>query len=377
MSEVHLYQTIYDSLRKEIAEGKYTVGMRLPTERELCERFDVSRITAKRALDMLADDGIVERAKGKGTYVVDCKPVYRQQKSSMSADMFIGVIIPDFSDAFGTKLLYGIEKGCGERGVNFLFRMTRGDYETEQRVISEMERIGIKGLLIAPVTEAIYNPKLLQLILKKFPIVIMDRSMPGVDACFVGTDNTASVKQAMDYLFDLGHKDIAWISPPIKHTTPLDLRQNAFIESHIEHNCLPDSKLWYNNIQAVRPGNATPDVIQQDLENLMAHLKAHPEITAVFASEYNVAWLIKQAAQTLGLRIPQDLSIVCFDLPNSFSQFREITYIRQDEEGIGRKAVQLLLERIEDADLPNETISFVGEFNIGRSTAPVRTGHVL
>ncbi len=64
-----LYHQIYILLREKILDGVYADNDLVPTEQELTRRFDVSRITAKRALDELAAEGLVIRRRGKGTTV--------------------------------------------------------------------------------------------------------------------------------------------------------------------------------------------------------------------------------------------------------------------------------------------------------------------
>lgn len=66
-----LYHQIYVLLREQIVSGAYAAQAALPTEHELMRRFNVSRITAKRALDELAAEGLVERSRGRGTRVVE------------------------------------------------------------------------------------------------------------------------------------------------------------------------------------------------------------------------------------------------------------------------------------------------------------------
>jgi len=68
-SPTPLYHRLYLLLRSYILDGTLTEGMQLPTEQDLAREFDVSRITTKRALDELANDKLVARLRGKGTYV--------------------------------------------------------------------------------------------------------------------------------------------------------------------------------------------------------------------------------------------------------------------------------------------------------------------
>ena len=73
-SSIPLYEQIKHIIRFQILSGEYTYGSRLPTEEEYCQQFDVSAITVKRALNELANAGLVSRRQGSGT-IVTRKPV--------------------------------------------------------------------------------------------------------------------------------------------------------------------------------------------------------------------------------------------------------------------------------------------------------------
>lgn len=80
------YQEISERLLSDIAEGKFPVGSMLPTELELCDRFDVSRFTIREALRRLHDKGMLLRRRGSGTVVRSLEPhaTFIQALSSMS-----------------------------------------------------------------------------------------------------------------------------------------------------------------------------------------------------------------------------------------------------------------------------------------------------
>ena len=71
MQKVTAYMTVYLSIKKLIKEGAYKPGMLLPTERDLEKIYAVSRITVRRAIAMLSDEGYVKVVQGKGTEVRD------------------------------------------------------------------------------------------------------------------------------------------------------------------------------------------------------------------------------------------------------------------------------------------------------------------
>ena len=68
-SFVPQYQVIYDNLKAKIQSGELAPGSRLPFERELCEAFGVQRITVRKALDMLVQDGLIYKRAGCGSFV--------------------------------------------------------------------------------------------------------------------------------------------------------------------------------------------------------------------------------------------------------------------------------------------------------------------
>jgi len=65
-----LYHQLYTIVKRSIIDGTMVFGSRVPTELQLAEAFDVSRITAKRAIDELASESLVKRQRGKGTHVI-------------------------------------------------------------------------------------------------------------------------------------------------------------------------------------------------------------------------------------------------------------------------------------------------------------------
>ncbi len=67
--EVPNYVRIHDTLKEEVEKGIWKIGQRLPSERDLAERFAVSRMTARQAVTALAEEGILDRRVGSGTYV--------------------------------------------------------------------------------------------------------------------------------------------------------------------------------------------------------------------------------------------------------------------------------------------------------------------
>lgn len=65
------YEEIADDVRQDIMNGKYSVNQQLPLEKEMCEYYNVSRITIKKAVDQLVSEGLVVKRRGAGTFIKD------------------------------------------------------------------------------------------------------------------------------------------------------------------------------------------------------------------------------------------------------------------------------------------------------------------
>jgi GntR family transcriptional regulator, arabinose operon transcriptional repressor len=364
-----LYRRIYDYLSEEISSGRLGSGDRVPSEKELCERFGVSRITAQKALELLAEEGAISRFPGKGSFVSD-----QGAKGGAVAPLpaqAIGFLIPSFSDAFGTALVCSIEEACAKLGYFLILKRTRESAAEEAAAIEELKAAGVAGILLLPVHGEYYNPQILRLILEKKPLVFVDRAMRGLAAPSVSTDNVAAAKDGVDYLLGLGHKSIAFYSGTTEHSSTIEDRKTGFVRAFLDRGIAVDPELFCMRLESTWAFPYDKLSVDKDIETIRAHLSAHPELSAAFATEYSMALIIQSAARSLGRRMPEDLSILCFDTPTSIVQPPDFSCIRQDEYEMGRQAVKLLHEIIEGSgSSATPDIRLGAKLIQGRSTAP-------
>jgi GntR family transcriptional regulator len=85
-SDRSVYQQIADELRQRISSGQYEPGSKLPSETELVEEYDVTRITVRRALAVLAGEGLTESQRGRGVFVREVPPVMRLGNNRFSRE---------------------------------------------------------------------------------------------------------------------------------------------------------------------------------------------------------------------------------------------------------------------------------------------------
>ncbi|PZG35584.1 GntR family transcriptional regulator [Listeria ivanovii] len=343
-----LYQQVYDQLKLAIQDGEIPVGNKLPAEKELMDQFDVSSITLKKALELLKKDGYISRRPRVGTFVISASPNSEQLETRMFDKPLFGCIITNFDDTFGTILLSGMLEHSNSK-AHIVVKKSLGDIEREEEILQEFIEMNVAGILILPASSKFVSPTLLELASQKFPLVVIDRTLEGLPISSISSDNTEAGRIITEKLFELGHKHIGMITSTSPVST-LDSRVNGFIRGHASFHTAFHSDYVFREIESVMPNSTVS--IQTDINKIALFLETHPEITALVATEYNIALLIKQACIKLNKRIPEDLSVVCFDHPDNFfdaSAFR-FTHIKQAQYKIGVKAVDMLLKQINQPD---------------------------
>ncbi|KWX69936.1 GntR family transcriptional regulator [Paenibacillus jilunlii] len=373
-----MYEKIFDEVKESILTQAYRLGERVPSEKELADTYNVSRITSKKALEMLAAEHLIVRKPGRGSFVAD--PAAEPQELTTAAgtgrtainteEKTIGLIITDFGNSYGTGLIYGMEQASRDNDCFLVLRRTFGIPENEEQSIQKLLNLGVDGLIIFPAQGEYFNAEILKLVIGRFPLVLVDRHLKGVAAASISSDNLQAALEATEYLFDLGHTHISFLSPPPVDTTAVEDRIEGFIQAHAQRGIMVDKELWVSDLTSTLPKFFNPDNIERDITRLISHLESHPSITALFAIEYNIALLAKTAVERLGLRIPEDISIICFDSPPThLGGGYSFTHMRQNEEEMGRIAVENVLSLMNGQPVPNK-VMLDAKLIPGSSTGP-------
>ncbi len=339
-----LYKQIYDSLLEAIKDNRYRPGDRMPSEKELSEEYNVSRITSKKALEMLKEEGYINRVVGKGSFVREFVNNDKDEKTKVFKEPVIGVIIEQFGLSFGSKLLRGIEKECRNKGFAMMLHCTDGDPEEEIRAIDEMVQMGVSGIIIMCVHNERYNTTILKLAVEKFPIVAVDRQLGGIPISFVGTDNKKAAKELTKALFKHGYRRICYATPSVDDTSSLKERKVGFIEAHADEGIHLNEELNISGLVSPLPNSRSIEKLRLEADTIRKFVSEHPEIDSFFAAEYNIAKLIIYVLRNMGMY--DQYKVVCFDGPDDIFEERTLTHVLQNEEKIGREAIGLLSKEI-------------------------------
>ena len=258
----------------------------------------------------------------------------------------IGVLMPPIN-YYWADVLFGIHHELAHRdylpitvwtGEHREFFYEKQPKDVGLKQINRLIDHRVDGLILWRSFAVTYRDNFSDLIKKKHRVVIIDSDFSRKVVDSVGTDEKLGGEMVADHLVGLGHRRIACLSKyegTRDHTWAVHRRKSF---EKVLSKC-PDAscKVW----RATLYGDDCVDVARRLLRD-------NPRPTAVFAiSDYEAAG-IYTAALELGLRIPQDLSVIGFsDLEFAKSMNPPLTTVRQKPWDIGRQAAKMVLDRLE------------------------------
>jgi DNA-binding LacI/PurR family transcriptional regulator len=210
-------------------------------------------------------------------------------------------------------------------------------------------------VIIFPIDASVPDVHFQEIWQRHIPLVTVDRETT-THADHVGTDEELGGKLAAEHLLSLGHKRVVHVTFPHR-TGNVHRRAEAFIKR-------------------MEKGGATVEIVGGHLDDIVDPLKAalsRPKrATAVFAATDPMATKVYGVAASLGMKIPDELSVVGYaDFPFARDLVPPMTTVRQDPYQMGRIAGQLLLDRILDrAGSDANRIHMAPELVVRSSTAP-------
>ncbi|MCT1401224.1 GntR family transcriptional regulator [Paenibacillus sp. p3-SID867] len=349
-----LYQRVQEYIRDLISSQVLKVGDRIPTEKELMERFGVSKITVVNALAGLVNEKIITRVPGKGTFV-------SEPESEMSATSpinavksihkaggemgtrLIGLILPSIYDYFTIRLIQGIQQALNENDYRCVIYLSEGSLDKEKEAIKSCCKIGVEGLLIFPVDEELFNEEILSMKFAGFPFVLIDRYLPGVETHYIASDGRLGINMAVNYLWELGHREIAICSDSPIQTVTVQERIDGYMNAFKEKGSLINPAHIVTDFEIGSLEQAETHPLYRYIQNRMA--------TAYITLNGSLGVKIYQIARQAGLKVPEDISIISFDDPTSIIEgYSTFTHVKQFERDMGYRAAYTLLEVINSDD---------------------------
>ncbi len=343
------YQKIIDWVKENIENGTFKYGDKLMSESELGAKFGLSRQTVRRATGELAEQKLVTRVHGSGTYIGGIYQPVRQQRY-----MSIAVVSTFYESYIFPMILKGIEQVISEAGYSMQVSFTDNRILREREILySILEKDNIDGLIIEPSKSTLPNPNLplyRQILERNIPILSFNASYPGLNVPCVRLDDADVARKATRLLLDNGHRKIAAIMKSDDGQGLL--RYQGFSEELIAHNVDLNQEriVWID----------TPETIR--LASIADHLfERLGDSTAVLCYNDQVAYQLIELAQSRGMRVPENLSVVGIDNSNLASVGRTpFTSFDHPKTLLGKKIGENILELIKNPEYDANCL-FAGE----------------
>ena len=211
-----------------------------------------------------------------------------------------GLIISDITNPFFPELVKAFEDVAVEHGQEVLIANTNYDPARMENCVRRM--LGRKVDGVAIMTSEMDDSLIEVFSRRHIPLVFLDTGSPGLGVSSVRIDYPAGITYAIDYLTELGHRKIAFISGPLAlHSARTRLQ--AFTEMIREKNLMTNDRL-------IQEGNHRVDGGHDAMERLLA---TGEKPTAVLCSNDLTAIGAMGAIYEHGLRVPEDISVVGYD----------------------------------------------------------------
>ncbi|WP_209121050.1 LacI family DNA-binding transcriptional regulator [Alkalihalobacillus sp. BA299] len=240
------------------------------------------------------------------------------------------VVVPDISNPFFTKVLRGIEHMAVANGYQVLLGNTSSDVEWQSGYLNILRQKQADGMVFLT---AKVNSQLIEEIANNYPVVLACEYIEGSNIPTVSIDNISAARKATEYLIQLEHTRIGFISGPLNSVLGQD-RLKGFYQAMAQYDIKVDPVL-------IQEGDFTYESGLNVMNKLLA-LNQLP--TAVFAANDEMAFGAINAIKSKKLRVPDDISVIGFDDIKFSSIFEPtLTTVAQPAFEIGNIAMELLI----------------------------------
>jgi len=248
----------------------------------------------------------------------------------------VGLIVPDIQNPFFADLARGVENVAQQGGYMVFLGNSDEEAAKERRYLELMRAESVDGLILLPSSDI--EPAVADLARGGIPVVCVDRRLPTASVDTVVADNVRGAYEAVEHLLRLGHRRIGFLQGRAQLSTSQERRQGY-------RRALEAAGIGFD-AALVREGDSRPDSGRTLARELL--LQAQPP-SALLVGNNPMTLGALETIHLLGLRIPDDVAIIGYDdMPWALAVEPQLSAVRQPGYEIGRRATELLLQRIED-----------------------------
>lgn len=251
----------------------------------------------------------------------------------------IGVVIPELNNNFCTEIITVMEDILRNHGYATIVCDCRTNKDLEKSAVDFLYRKRVDGIVNMPVNSD--GSHLTSFHKENKPIVLIDRKINGIECDYVLVDNVNAAKNAVMRLINNGHSRIGMIGGPEDIFTAQE-RMLGYRLALMEAGIVPEERLIIHGDYTMNSGVSCIETLIND----------NKDMTAVFVANYEMTMGAVIGINELGLRIPEDLSLIGFDNEEFARACRpRLTIVAQPMDQIGRNVAELILRRIEEKSI--------------------------
>ncbi len=312
MDTLPTYERIANAIREEWLSGpEATPGRKLPTLRDLRDRFGVSLPTIARALALLESEGLIVTRHGSGSYVAEPS----RPGNGGNGGRLLSLIVPLRHDWLSVRVYRGVERRARELGYGLLVGNSGFDPKHEEEVVAEHLEAGALGLILNPVVrdaEAVGNDYLGRR-WRNVPIVLIDLGLEEWGRHIVTFDNFRLGYDMTRELLRRGHRNILFMD--VRAGTvwrSIEERRRGWRAAMKEAGAeMPEVYEEWPGVEHVEMWIAGKEGDMAELARRLLALEPVPD--AVIAWEDQTAIMLIRALMELGVDVPGDIRVTGFD----------------------------------------------------------------
>ncbi len=360
------YQQLARILAQHVVNQTWPAGSRIPQERELSEQYRLSRFTIRNALDVLEAQGLIQRVRGKGTFVTGGSSGKRWFSTASTITFaYVGATpaAPLPTGGYYAEILAGARQAARILGLQLRLHAVRGYVRVAMEEYNPPRPAEVGGVIVCGAFDEQY--------IRMFgsegvPVVSVDMWShdPNVDSVVVDVESDAYVM--IDHLAEKGHTSVGFVA------TGRHERGSEIFEYD------PDIWRFLDNLRRAaqrRRIQVRDEWIRmpvtsrtQPFQSVREMLGMREIPTALACFDVSTVGRTLKAIEEAGLRCPEDISVISRGPEQEADG--QVTLLATDAEMIGRQAVRLLVERMQGQRSRAVKLAIATRLALGRSTGP-------
>ncbi len=328
-------------IRRSIDSGDLQPGDRLPGIRELTKRFQLGYSTVNRALVLLVQEGWAVSRQGEGTFVRHAT----KSRAAPSRTAAFALVALDVAMGYYRHLLAAFEQFANRSGRPAFICNSANNVDRQGNHLMGLLDQQVAGVVLNPPAETLTPPYHVRVLQNAgIPVVLLHRSVPNVSAPVLDLPGMEVGRRGGQLLIEAGHRRIAFLDScrtAENEQCVMGLRE-VLSDLGVE---LPDELVHFSMHEGFDRADFYDRYKSHVDEVVPRMLSINSPPTALFLGWSEIAEHVYLLALRMGLRVPEDLSIICLGGAHCEGAIlNRLTTVTIDETAVAEQAVQLLME---------------------------------